>query len=291
MQTPWSTTWITRWSHFHRIILIYSKVSRSRAPACRATLLFIGTVLYSPTISNHHHHHQQQQQQQQQQLQPEYRHLTYGDVARYGAETAMLSRSSNSPSTLVYEHPNVHAWPSNDPQRYISYPPGSIPNMSELTLLQAQSTDQVHFWPESGTGETFVQDFEGHCFNRSDERQCVNCGSTSTGVWRYDGTGHWLCNNCFSYQKINASNRSSQRSTLHMVSVKVHSLVVILEPFCYCTQDDEEPASAGETVSLPTSYSHAVPQANSKMLSSLALATADRAYVSAKSTESVSLFQ
>lgn len=241
-------------------------------------------MLYSPTLPTHHHHHQQQQQQQQ-----EYRHLTYGEVARYGAETAMLSRSSNSPATLVYEHPNVHAWSTNDPQRYISYPSGSIPNMSELTLLQAQSTDQVHFWPESAAGETFAQDFEGHCFTRSDERQCVNCGIiSSTGTWRYDGTGHWLCNSCYAYPKMNASNRSSQRSTLHMVSVKTYGLVAIRELFCCCTQDEEEPASAMETVSLPTSYSHSVPQPNSKILSSLALATGERVYATAKNTESVS---
>ena len=186
--------------------------SNTRFHSSTSSFLHLGTVHYSPTIASHHHHQQQQQ--------PEYRHLSFDEVARYGAGTTLISRSSGSPTaTLVYEHPNVHGWSSNDPQRYISYPSGSIANMNELTLLQAQSTDPVHFWQENATGETFVQYFDNQCFPGADERQCVNCGATSTTLWRHDSTGHYLCNNCRAYHKMNAANRSSQRSTLHMVSV------------------------------------------------------------------------
>ena len=86
----------------------------------------------------------------QQQYQMDYRHLAYHDpAARHGVGT-MLRRPSDSSGTFVYENGNGHAWPSNDVPHYAGYPP------NELTLLQAQSMDQVHVWQDSTTGGTFI---------------------------------------------------------------------------------------------------------------------------------------
>ena len=81
-----------------------------------------------------------------------------------------------------------------------------LPDLCKYKLI-VFSTKFIFFLTDN---QDYFADLEG--------RECVNCGAISTPLWRRDGTGHYLCNACGLYHKMNGINRPLIKPQRRLVS-------------------------------------------------------------------------
>ncbi|XP_053309339.1 transcription factor GATA-5 [Spea bombifrons] len=89
----------------------------------------------------------------------------------------------------------------SSPYPYVSpeMPPSWAAGHFDSTMLHGlQSRPPL---PGRRSSLEYFEEFHG------EGRECVNCGAMSTPLWRRDGTGHYLCNACGLYHKMNGINR------------------------------------------------------------------------------------
>ncbi|CAG5127070.1 unnamed protein product, partial [Candidula unifasciata] len=102
--------------------------------------------------------------------------------------------------------------------RQLSRPPAAISDNYGSRILASGANSafvsgyvnpEIHSWSYMGVGDSRgVKDAADDYYGVVEGRECVNCGTISTPLWRRDSTGHYLCNACGLYNKsINGLTR------------------------------------------------------------------------------------
>ncbi|XP_065351506.1 transcription factor GATA-4-like isoform X2 [Cloeon dipterum] len=183
----------------------YSSTGISSASSTHSSYLSPGPV-YVPTtrpgfggssvnsVSSHHHHYPQN-----------HHHASF--LPQHNAES-----SQQVASALQQIHIDKIGW---NPSGQECQPLGSGPSTSIQTGGGAYSNPYYASMSAMAVAAGWrydpanfaVSTYEQIEYPFGEGRECVNCGAISTPLWRRDGTGHYLCNACGLYHKMNGMNR------------------------------------------------------------------------------------